>query len=144
MAFVRCTCTCTPEDGAAEEGHRPRCVMPNTLYILGTSTVQPLSSTCLCLSFCLSVCLYVCLSACVSVCLPVGLSLSLPQACSHISLSFPLSLRMEWPTTKTEWISLMRRHLESHEAERQKCLDTVSSLVSALEQVLCMYMYVIL
>ena len=42
---------------------------------------------------------------------------------------------LEWPTSDQEWIALTRRHLESHEAERQQWLDTLAALVTSLDQV---------
>ena len=42
---------------------------------------------------------------------------------------------VEWPTSDQEWIALTRRHLESHEADRQQWLDTLATIVTTLDQV---------
>ena len=52
------------------------------------------------------------------------------------SLTSPQTpVRLEWPTSRQDWIDLMRRHLENHEAEKQKWLDTVTGLVTILNEV---------
>jgi hypothetical protein len=47
----------------------------------------------------------------------------------------PLTEHLEWPSTNQEWISLTRKHLQSHEAQRQQWLHSLSTLATTLEQV---------
>ena len=52
-----------------------------------------------------------------------------------LSVTVGQSHSLEWPTSDEEWISLTRRHLESHEAEKQQWLDVLATLFTTLEQV---------